>query len=477
MPDYDQLFLFIDGEWIDRGTRDGLDVFNPATGDVIGTLPVATEADIQNALNAAEKGFHVWRQISPFERGKILRQAATLIRERSSAIAIRMSLEEGKPVAEARGEVNVAADMFDWFAEEGRRSYGRVIPSRSEGTRYLVLREPVGPTAAFSPWNFPATSPARKIAASLGAGCSCIVKPAEETPATCLAIARALADAGLPKGVLNVLYGSPEAISSQLISSPVIRKISFTGSTVVGKKLAHLAADGVKRMTLELGGHAPVVIFEDADIEKTAQLAVAAKFRNAGQVCISPTRFYVHENVHDQFVDAFIASARLLRIGSGVDPETQMGPLANPRRLAAMTRLVEDAVAVGGELRLGGHRIGNQGNFWEPTLLVDVPEHTAMMNEEPFGPIAMTSRFKTFDEAVTAANRLPFGLAAYAFTQSDKTAMAISNALESGMVGLNTFAISVPETPFGGVKESGFGSEGGIEGLDAYLATKFVSQA
>ncbi|MDR3510193.1 MAG: NAD-dependent succinate-semialdehyde dehydrogenase [Caulobacteraceae bacterium] len=475
-PTYDPLFLFIGGAWIAAEGRAASPVVDPATGETIGAVPLAGPDDLDRALEAAWKGFAAWRAVPAFERGKLLRRAAELIRARAEASAVQLTLEEGKLLAEARQEVAAAADIFDWFAEEGRRAYGRVIPARAEASRFTVQREPVGPMAAFTPWNFPATGPARKIAASLAAGCSCIIKPAEETPATALAIARALDEAGLPKGVLNVVFGDPAAVSAHLIASPVIRKISFTGSTRVGRLLGALAADGVKRTTLELGGHAPVIVFEDADLDRAVSLALAAKFRNAGQVCTSPTRFYLHETLHDRFVEAFAAGAQAMTVGDGLAAESRMGPLANPRRLSAMEALVDDALRTGASLAAGGRRVGDQGFFWRPTVLADTPASARIMNEEPFGPIIVTQAFDDLDAVVAEANRLPFGLAAYAFTRSLSTATAISERLESGMVGLNTFTITVPETPFGGVKQSGHGREGGLEGLDAYLVAKLVSQ-
>jgi succinate-semialdehyde dehydrogenase / glutarate-semialdehyde dehydrogenase len=473
---YDKLHLFIDGEWLGPEGRKTGNVVNPATGETIGALPHASKADLDRGLDAAQRGFQTWRKVSPTERAKVLRRAGELIRERAERIATLMTLEEGKTIGESKLEVLSAAEIFEWMAEEGRRSYGRLVPPRAAGHRQMVMREPVGPVAAFAPWNFPAVTPARKIAASLAAGCSCIIKPAEETPATCLAMAKALEDAGLPKGVLNVVFGVPSEISTYLIASNVIRKISFTGSTVVGKQLAKLAADGVKRATLELGGHAPVVVFDDVDPEKVAGLAVAAKYRNAGQVCISPTRFYVQENVHDRFVAKFAELASALPVGDGLDTRHKMGPLANPRRIDAMEQMIGDARDHGAKVKTGGSRIGNAGFFWQPTVLTDVPNDARIMNVEPFGPVAAMVRFKTFNDVVEQANRLPYGLASYAFTGSAQTATAIGDALESGLVGVNTFAVTVPETPFGGVKESGYGSEGGSEGLEAYLQTKFISQ-
>jgi succinate-semialdehyde dehydrogenase/glutarate-semialdehyde dehydrogenase len=473
---YDKLHLYIDGEWLGPEGRKTGNVVNPATGDTIGTLPHASKADLDRALDAAARGFQSWRKVSPNERAKVLRKAGELIRERAERIATLMTLEEGKTLGESKLEVMSSAEIFEWMAEECRRSYGRLVPPRAAGHRQMVMREPVGPVAAFSPWNFPAVTPARKIAASLAAGCSCIIKPAEETPATALAMAKCLEEAGLPKGVLNVVFGVPSEVSTYLIASPVIRKISFTGSTVVGKQLAKLAADGVKRATMELGGHAPVVIFDDVDADKVAGMAVAAKYRNAGQVCISPTRFYVQENVHDRFVAKFTELAKAMPVGDGLQPANKMGPLANARRIDAMEQMIGDARDHGAKVKTGGERIGNAGYFWQPTVLTDVQNDSKIMNVEPFGPVAAMVRFKKFDDVVEQANRLPYGLASYAFTGSAAQATAIGDALDSGLVGVNTFAVTVPETPFGGVKESGYGSEGGSEGLDAYLQTKFISQ-
>ncbi|TWH25983.1 MULTISPECIES: NAD-dependent succinate-semialdehyde dehydrogenase [unclassified Aminobacter] len=474
---YPALQLFIDGHWIDAGSRHLDDVLNPATGEVLSQVPHATDDDINAAAEAAGRTFKSWKALPAYERAKILRKAADLMRERCEQIAVAMVLEQGKPLAEARMEVMAAADIFDWTAEEGRRIYGRVVPSRFPGVQWTVTREAVGPVAAFTPWNVPVVIPARKISAALAVGCTMVIKPSEETPASVLAIARALDDAGLPKGVLNVVYGVPAQVSEQLIFHPQIRKITFTGSTVVGKQLAAMAAQaGVKRTTMELGGHAPVLVFDDADLDQAVQSMVAFKYRNAGQVCIAPTRFYVHESIHDRFVDSFAEAARAIRIGDGLDPETRMGPLANPRRVAAMDAFVADALDQGATLKAGGQRGHNRGFFFEPTVLANVPATARAMNEEPFGPLAITAPFSTFDEALEQANRLPYGLAAYAFTRSTKTASMLGEALETGMLGLNNSFISMPETPFGGVKQSGYGSEGGTEGMDAYLTTKFISQ-
>jgi succinate-semialdehyde dehydrogenase/glutarate-semialdehyde dehydrogenase len=474
---YPELKLFIAGEWLSGGGRSVQPVVNPATEEVLGELPHASRADLDHALSEARRAFPAWRALAPVDRGRMLKRAADLLRERSEEAARTATLEEGKTLAEARVEVGMAANILEWYAEEGRRAYGRVLPQRTPGVRMTVMKEPVGPVAAFAPWNFPLGNPARKIGAALAAGCTCIMKPAEETPASALAVARALSDAGVPKGVLSIVFGVPAEVSSHLIASPIIRKVSFTGSTAVGKQLLKLAADGMKRTTMELGGHAPVLVFDDIDIDQVLDLSVVAKYRNAGQVCVSPTRYYVHENIYDRFVAGFAARARALSVGDGSIESSRMGPLCHPRRIAAMERLLPDAVRHGAKLRAGGERIQGPGFFWQPTVLSDVPDSARIMNEEPFGPVAVFSPFSSFDEAVLQANRLPFGLAAFAFTQSARNVNLLGEQIEAGMVGINSYAISVPESPFGGVKESGHGSEEGIEGLDACLVTKFVSEA
>jgi succinate-semialdehyde dehydrogenase/glutarate-semialdehyde dehydrogenase len=475
--DYDDLFLFIGGEWISAADRETMPVINPASGLRIGDLPVATTDDLDAAAQAAAHAFQTWQHVPAYDRAAILHRAADLIRARAPEIGRITTIEQGKPLAESTAETFGAADVIDWFAEEGRRNYGRIVPSRSTTVRNLVLRQPVGPVAAFTPWNFPITIPARKIGGALAAGCTCVIKPAEETPATTLALARAFDDAGLPAGVLSMVFGNPAEVSARLIRSPHIRKVSFTGSTAVGRQIAALAAEGVKRVTLELGGHAPVLVFDDADISQAVRLSVATKFRNAGQVCISPTRFYVQGGVYPRFLEEFSAAAQALRVGDGLDPSTNMGPLAHDRRPRAVEALVQDAVDNGAKVLTGGRGAGSSGYFWEPTVLANVSDSSRAMNEEPFGPMALVAPFGSFDEAMTLANRLPYGLASYAFTGSLQTAHALSESIESGMVGINHFFIQGPETPFGGVKESGYGSEGGSEGLDDYLFSKLVSQA
>jgi succinate-semialdehyde dehydrogenase/glutarate-semialdehyde dehydrogenase len=472
---YTELNLLIGGEWVAGGGRELLAVINPATEEVLGELPLATRADLDQALAAARDSYPAWRAMPPNERGRILKRAAALLRERAEHIARIATMEEGKTLPEARVEAGMAAEIFEWYAEEGRRAYGRVLPQRAPGVRMSVLKEPVGPVAGFAPWNFPLGNPARKIGAPLAAGCTCILKPAEETPGSALEVARALLDAGLPKGVLSVVFGVPSMISEHLISSPVIRAVHFTGSIPVGKQLTKLAADGMKRTTMELGGHGPVLVFDDVDVEQVLDLSVTAKFRNAGQVCVSPTRFYVHQAVYEKFVEGFARRTRALKVGDGLVEGVQMGPLAHPRRLEAMQTLLADARQHGAKVQAGGERIAGKGYFWQPTVLSDIPETARIMNEEPFGPVALINSFTSFEEAITRANRLPYGLAAYAFSRSSRTVNLLGEQIEAGMIGINSFQISVPESPFGGIKESGHGSEEGIEGLETCLVTKFVN--
>lgn len=474
---YSDVLLFIDGQWTKAAGGRSIPVVNPATGEPIGTVAHADKSDLDCALEAADKGFRQWRKVSAFDRSKIMRRAANLLRERADAIAPLLTLEQGKPLPEAKGETLAGADVIDWFAEEARRAYGRVIPARTEGVYQLVVKEPVGPVAAFTPWNFPINQVVRKLSCALAAGCSIIVKAPEETPASPAELIRCFADAGVPAGVVNLVYGVPSEISEYLIPHPIIRKMSFTGSTAVGKQLAAIAGAHMKRVTMELGGHAPSIVFDDADVDLAAKLLSVNKLRNAGQVCVSPTRLLVQEGVYDQFVGKFTEGVKSARIGDGMETGTQMGPMANERRIAAMEAFIGDAVRKGASLKVGGNRIGNKGNFFEPTVLTDVPMESRIMNEEPFGPVAVIAPFKNFDDVVDEANRLPYGLAAYAYTRSARTAQAIAAAVETGMISINHHGLALPEVPFGGVKDSGYGSEGGSEAIEAYLNTKFVSQA
>ena len=470
--------LFINGQWQQPAEGRTLPVVNPATGKEIGRVAHAGRPDLDRALEAAQKGFEVWRDMVPAERGKILRKAAALMRERAGDIAPLLTQEQGKPLVEAKGEAMAAADIIEWFADEGFRVYGRIVPSRTNlAIRQMVLKDPVGPVAAFTPWNFPINQVVRKVGSALAAGCSVLVKAPEETPAAPAALIKAFADAGLPPGVLGLVYGNPAEISSYLIPHPVIRKVTFTGSIPVGKQLAALAGQHMKRATMELGGHAPVIVCEDADIALAVKTAAAAKFRNAGQVCISPTRFLVHKSVAGDFAQALADHAKGLKIGDGLSDGTQMGPLANPRRIDAMSAFTEDAVKKGAKLLTGGQRIGGAGNFWQPTILADVPREAKVFNDEPFGPMAAIRSFESLEEAIKEANRLPYGLAGYGFTKSLKNADLLARRLEVGMVWINMPAMPSAEMPFGGVKDSGYGSEGGPEALEAYLNTRAIATA
>ena len=472
---YPNVQLLINNEW--RAARDEatIPVRNPATGEVIGSVARAGVADLDDALAAAAKGFDVWRNTPAIKRGELMRAAAKLLRERTDAIAHLMTLEQGKPLAESKGEIAMAADIIEWFADEGRRVYGRIVAPRAMNVQQMVLKEPVGPVAAFTPWNFPINQVVRKMAGALATGCSMIVKAAEETPASPAELIRAFVDAGLPPGVVSLVYGDPAEISNYLIPHPVIRKITFTGSTPVGKQLAALAGKHMKRATMELGGHAPVIVAADANIAHAIKMIAGAKFRNAGQVCISPTRFLVEEAVREEFVAGFLKYVQGLKVGSGLEPGSVMGPLANPRRLAAMQQITEDAVSRGATVAAGGERIGTVGNFFAPTLLLDAPLDSSVFNNEPFGPMAAVRSVKSVDEAIAEANRLPFGLSAYAFTSSIKTAHQLTAQVQTGMLWINQAAAPWAELPFGGVKDSGYGSEGGPEALEAYLATKTVA--
>ncbi len=470
------LGLFLDGAWANAEGRDAMPVLNPATGAAMADLPMATQADLELALAAAERGFALWRTTPVEARAAVLHKTADLLRERAEHIATLLTLEQGKPIAEAKGEVMGAAQMFDWSAEDAKRQYGRTLV-RPSGQRSMVLRQPVGPVATFTPWNFPIYLMAKKLSAALAAGCSVIAKPAEETPGCTTALMRCLADAGLPAGVAQLVFGEPAMISATLIASPVIRKISFTGSTAVGKHLMRQCADTVTASTMELGGHAPVLVFDDCDLTKTLDMVVPQKFRNAGQVCVSPTRFFVHAAIYDDFVRGFAERTARITVGNGMDSAVQMGPLANARRPDAIAALIEDAVAQGARVVAGGARDNGPGNFFRPTLLADVPDSAAIMSTEPFGPVAALQLFTDFDAVIAAANSTPFGLAAFAFTENGRRANLIGDALEAGMVGINTFGVSGADTPFGGVKQSGYGSEGGAEGIDNYCVTKAVHSA
>jgi succinate-semialdehyde dehydrogenase / glutarate-semialdehyde dehydrogenase len=470
-----ELGLFIGQSWRMGEGRDAHVVVDPSSGEAIGSVPLATAADLDEALDAAARAFPVWRSTDVDTRGAILRRTAALIRERTDAIATILTREQGKPLTEARGELLGSAQMFDFFAEEARRNYGRVLV-RPTGQRSIVVNEPVGPVAALSPWNFPVYLMAKKLAPALAAGCTVIAKPPEETPGCTGALMQCLIDAGLPPGVCQSVHGVPDMVSRHLLASPVIRKLSFTGSVPVGRHLMHLAADGLKRVTMELGGHAPVLVFDDCELETTLDMLVAQKFRNAGQVCVSPTRFYVQDAIYDRFAAGFADRTAVLRVGNGLSPGTQMGPLANRRRPDAIATLVDDATAKGARVLAGGSR-DTQGFFFRPTVLANVPEDAAIMSAEPFGPVAALRPFASEEDAIEAANRLPYGLAAFVFTQNGRRANRLADAIEAGMIGVNNFAISSADAPFGGIKDSGFGSEGGPEGFLSYCHTKAIHQA
>ncbi len=477
METYKDTELFINGHWQPSASGKTLDVINPATEEVIGQVAHANLDDLRAALDAADHGFRHWRNVSAFDRYNLMRNAANLFRGNADEIARLLTLEQGKPIGEAKIETQVSADRIDWMAEEGRRAYGRIVPARFSNVKQLILKEPVGPVAAFTPWNFPINQAVQKISAAIAAGCSVVLKGPEEAPASCAALVKAFAEAGLPDGVLNLVFGTPAEISEFLIPHPIIKKITFTGSTAVGKKLAEKAGAHMKLITMELGGHAPAIVFEDGDIDTALNILTANKFRNAGQVCISPTRFLVHKERYDEFVSGFIKIAKALPVGNGMDPATKMGPLAHDRRLDAIEGFVTDAVSNGANIETGGQRKGNKGYFFEPTVLTNVPINAQIMNDEPFGPIAPINIFSEFDEVMEEANRLSYGLAAYAYTNSLETADKVASQIESGMVSINNHGIAMVETPFGGIKDSGFGKEGGLEGLEAYLNTKFISQA
>jgi succinate-semialdehyde dehydrogenase/glutarate-semialdehyde dehydrogenase len=467
---YPELQLFIAGEWVSAGSRKTEDVLNPATGEVLGKLPHATQEDLDRALEATEKGFKVWSSMLPEQRSAILRKAADILRANGEQVTRVASMESGKPLAQSRIELHMSTDIFDWYAEEGRRAYGRVLPQRQAGSRMLVIRQPIGPVAGFTPWNFPQGNPARKLGAALGAGCSVILKAAEDTPASALLMARALQEAGVPDGVVNLVFGVPGEVCPYILRSGVVRALSFTGSIPVGKELMKICAEKMVRTTMELGGHAPVLVFEDAD------MAVLSKYRNGGQVCVSPTRFYVHESLHAAFVEGFTKRVARMKVGNPLDESNDMGPMIHQRRRDAVDALIKDAVAHGAVLNTGGEPIEGPGFFYQPTVLSNVPDSARIMNEEPFGPVALINAFQDFDEVVARANRLPYGLAAYAFTDSAKRVKLLGERLEAGMIGINSFQISGPESPFGGIKESGHGSEEGTEGLDVCMITKFISE-
>lgn len=472
---YPNTELFINGKWRAASSNDWLDVINPATEENIGKVAVAQISDLDEALDAASAAFKLWRNTPPFARYKIMRRAADLLRERADSVAKIMTIEQGKPIAEAKGETMLGADTIDWYAEEGRRAYGRVIPSQLANVNQIIIKEPVGPVAAFSPWNFPINQAVRKISGAVAAGCSIILKGPEDTPASCAELVRAFVDAGIPDGVINLVYGVPADISNYLIPHPIIKKISFTGSTAVGKELASLAARHMKLSTMELGGHAPAIVFNDADLAAALDVLTTQKFRNAGQVCVAPTRFLIQDELYEKFVDGYVQLAKKVQLGNGLDSSTSMGPLAHDRRLAAVEELVQDAVDLGAKIHCGGQRPKNVGYFYPPTVLTGVPKSARMMNEEPFGPVIPISSFTTVDEVLEEANRLPYGLSAYAYTASSETADRVGREIESGIIGINHHGQPAIETPFGGIQDSGQGKENGSEGLESYMHSKLIS--
>ena len=473
---YEKLELLIDGTWRAGSTGVSEPVYNPATGEVLAEVPHASTADLDEAMAANARANSEWRNMTPQARQKIIEDAARNLESRFDEIAQTLTMEMGKPLAEAKLELQMGIDTARWYGEEGKRVYGRTVISRVPNTSLTVRKDPVGPVIAFVAWNFPCMNVVRKVFGALAAGCPITIKPSEETPGTAVALGRALTDAGLPAGVLNIVFGVPADVSAHLLSSDVPRKLSFTGSVPVGMHLQKLAADKMIRCTMELGGHSPVMVFDDFDAAQAAKIAAAGKFRNAGQVCVSPTRFFVQENVKDTFIDAFVAEASAMKVGNGLEDDVKMGPLVAERRLGIMDQFISDATEKGADIKLGGHRLNRDGYFFAPTILDNVPADAMIMNEEPFGPVAPVTSFSSVDEVIERANGLEFGLAAYAFTHDPNIISRLFDEIEAGLVAVNSTIVSLTETPFGGIKHSGYGSEGGIEGLEAFLATRLVTE-
>jgi len=473
---YKRFGQFIDGKWQQSEKKETYDVINPATEEVIGKASKATSVDVDKALKSAEKGFSVWKKFSPWDRAKIIRKIADLMRKKNNELAKWMTLETGKPMSESLAEVNGSADIFEWNAEETKRIYGQTVQSRFENTRVIINYEPVGVVAALSPWNFPLVLASRKISTALAAGCSVICKPDVITPGTVMELVDIINQCGIPPGVVNLLSGDPASIASQLISSDIIKKISLTGSTRVGKIILKQAAEKIQRVTMELSGHAPFIVHEDANVEKAVETAMAAKYRNNGQVCISPSRFYIHESKKKQFTESFVSKTLKLKIGNGMDKDVQLGPMTTKKRLDEIEKLVEITKKEGGKVLCGGKRPSgfNKGYFYEPTIFDNVKDDFKIMTEEPFGPLTPLLTFKSFDEVVKKANNQVAGLAAYVCTSSLELANKTSEALETGMVAVNTPLISNAETPFGGIKQSGYGREGGSLGIKDYLNVKYT---
>lgn len=468
---YPELKLFIAGKW--RTTSQDIPVLNPATEEEIGRLPRASTRDLDDAVEAAVKGFRIWSRTAPRERADTILCAAALMRDRQEEIAHAITLEHGKPLKQARLEVIRGAEFFEWDAGEAMRTYGRIIPA-APGHKFAVHHQPIGVVAAFSPWNFPMSQPARKIAGALASGCSIILKAAEETPAGAIHIAKTFEDAGLPPGVLNLVFGNPSEISGHLIPQDPVRLVAFTGSTAVGRHLTTLASQHMTSVLMELGGHAPVIVCEDTDVQTAGVSSAIRKMRNAGQVCTSPTRFFAHESIFEDYAAAFVNRAAATVVGNGLGPDVEMGPLANDRRVPALTDLVEDARSKGATVATGGTRCGDKGYFFQPTVLLNVPDNARIMQEEPFGPVAILNPVSSLDHAIQMANSVPYGLAGYAFTNRADYIDRLVDEVEVGNLSINTLEASMPETPFGGVKSSGYGREGGTEGLENYMTVKNV---
>jgi succinate-semialdehyde dehydrogenase/glutarate-semialdehyde dehydrogenase len=473
---FEKFGLLIDNEWRPAQSGKTMPVHSPATEEEIGTIPSADSADVALVLASAVRGFATWKAMAAWDRAKIMRKAAEILRERNEEIARVMSAETGKPLAEAKGEMNGTADLFEWYAEEAKRVYGQIIPARAADQRLSVVYQPVGVCLSLSAWNFPALLPSRKIAAALAAGCSIVARPASEAPGSCFKVAEALVDAGLPPGVVTVITGPSSKLAAELIAAPAIRKVSLTGSIAVGRKVLAQCAEGIKRASMELGGHAPVIVHRDADPRASAKAAAMAKFRNTGQVCISPTRFFVHESIRAPFEEAFVDYARSIVVGDGLKDGVTMGPMIRGNAVDAALELVQDAVDKGGRLLHGGRRPANlnKGHFLEPTVIADVPDDARIMVEEPFAPVAPLTTFVDEDEVIARANALPFGLASYVFSNDAGRAQRTADGIEAGMVGINEMLLSAAEIPFGGVKESGYGREGGSLGIKDYLEPKFI---
>jgi succinate-semialdehyde dehydrogenase/glutarate-semialdehyde dehydrogenase len=474
---YEKLELLINGKWKMGSENKAESVINPATNEVIGDLPHASKKDLDEALESNLEAFKLWKKESPLNRQKIIENACRNLESKFDQVATNLTIEMGKPLAEAKGELAVGLDVLRWYGEEGKRAYGRIVPSRMSNMSQTVIKEPIGPVIAFVAWNFPVMNVVRKIGGALAAGCTITIKPSEETPGTAIAIGRAFMDAGLPPGVLNIVFGVPSEVSEHLCGSKIPRKLSFTGSIPVGKHLQKLAADNMIRCTMELGGHSPLMVFDDTDIDMAAKISVAGKFRNAGQVCVSPTRFLVQDTVKEQFIKAVINETNKIKVGNGLDDGINMGPLIAERRIDIMKDFVNDAVENGANIEMGGNRMNLEGSFFAPTILTNVSDNTKIMNEEPFGPLLPIDTFNSVDEVIDRANRLDFGLASYAFSNDPKIVSFLKSEIQAGLLAVNSTVVSTPETPFGGIKQSGYGSEGGIEGLDAFLVTRFISES